>query len=304
MRRTHMLTILASMLIMIGEVFAANNSNQPIVSVMSFNIRYATARDGDNQWDKRKQLVLDVIRKDSSDIIGLQEALRSQLDEIRKAFPEYEEAGVGRNGGKKGEYSAILYNTKIFDSSESGTFWLSETPNKPSKSKSWGNACTRICTWIRLTNKKTGLSFYVYNTHLDHQSQPSREKSVRLIMSRIDKRKHNEAFILTGDFNAGENSPEIRYIKGLQPLQDRSPVSLVDTFRTLFPKEKTVGTFNGFRGRTGGAKIDYVFASPGVVTLEAAIIRTNSNGRYPSDHFPVTARVRFKPGKRLGEKKF
>ncbi|RLD12203.1 MAG: hypothetical protein DRI44_01435 [Chlamydiae bacterium] len=265
------------------------------VIVMSFNIRNADGdKDTSNSWDNRKKQMFDVIRCKSPDVIGLQEAYASQIADIRKNLPQYGEVGLGRDGGIKGEYSAILYDQNRFKIDESGTFWLSDTPEKPSKSRKWGNACIRICTWARLIEKKSGQAFYMFNTHLDHRSQLSREKSVRLIMAYIQKRKHSDPFILTGDFNMGENNPAILYLKG--KTKDHSPIILVDTFRTLYPNEKNVGTFNAFKGFTNGEKIDYIFVEPKTHTSATSIIRTHKEGRYPSDHYPITASVCFGKG--------
>ena len=266
--------------------------------VMSFNIRYGTANDGQNRWENRRELVFDVLRKHRPDVVGLQEALRFQIDEIRQALVEYDEIGVGRDDGKtKGEYCAILYCRDRFGVDESGTFWLSDTP-EVAGSITWGNACTRICTWARLVEKESRRAFYVFNLHLDHVSQPSREKSVVLITQRIMNRKHPDTFVVTGDFNAGENNPAILYLKGKSPLGDgygdksKSPAATVDTFRVLHPDATEVGTFNGFRGNRKGEKIDFVFATSDAQVLEAQILHDNIDGRYPSDHFPVTARLR------------
>ncbi|MFO7889156.1 MAG: endonuclease/exonuclease/phosphatase family protein [bacterium] len=263
------------------------------IKVMSFNIRYGTAEDGENHWNNRKTLVYEVIRHYSPDIIGLQEALRVQIDEIKNNIPGYEEIGQGREGGEEGEYSAILYRTKRFDVNGSETFWLSDTPEVPSKH--WGNACIRICTWGHFTDRKSGSAFYLYNTHLDHQSQASREKSVRLIAERIHNRKHPDPFILTGDFNAGEHNPAVRYLTTDEKEQNIPPVLMKDTYRTLHPEAEEVGTFNGFKGITTGEKIDYIFAAPETRVLSADIIQMDKDGQYPSDHFPVTAEIRFEP---------
>ena len=265
-------------------------SAQPEINVMSFNIRYGTAGDGENHWNNRKEQVSDVIRKYSPDIVGLQEALRFQIDEIRKSLPEYGEIGIGREGGTNGEYSAILYRIKRFDVDESGTFWLSDTPEIPSAH--WGNTLFRTCTWGRFSDKQSGVAFYLYNVHLDHRSQPSRERSVQLIADSIQKRKQPDPVILTGDFNAGEANPAIEYLKGKGDVRPTSPILLEDTFRTLYPSEKTVGTFNGFKGKSGSAKIDYIFATPDIRTLAASIVRDERKGRYPSDHFPLVAQLR------------
>jgi endonuclease/exonuclease/phosphatase family metal-dependent hydrolase len=279
------------------------------VRVMSFNIRYGTARDGENVWANRRELVFKTIRDYAPDVVGLQEALRFQMDEIGRAVPGYREIGVGRDGGTKGEYSGVLFRAARFDVDESGTFWLSDTPEVPSRH--WGNACIRICTWARLVEKsvekrvekraeKSGeashaspagrqgpSAFYLFNTHLDHRSQPSREKAVRLIAQRIAARARPDPLVLTGDMNAGERNPAMRYLLG------KGKVPLVDSFRVLYPDEKAVGTFHRFNGLAPGGKIDYVLVPPEAEVLEAEIVRVPHEGRFPSDHFPVTARVRF-----------
>jgi endonuclease/exonuclease/phosphatase family metal-dependent hydrolase len=168
-------------------------------------------------------------------------------------------------------------------------------------STSWGNSYTRICTWARFKEKQTGGAFYLYNLHLDHQSQPSREKSVLLLVERISQRKYKDPFVVTGDFNAGENNPAILYLEGkAAPAlafarkrggESKNPVPMVDTFRVLYPDANEVGTFNRFQGIRSGDKIDYIFTTPDVKVLEAAILRDNIDGRYPSDHFPVIAKL-------------
>jgi len=266
--------------------------------VMTFNIRYGTADDGENNWDKRKDLAVDVLRRHHPDVVGLQEALRSQLDDIRAALPEYGELGVGRDDGKtKGEYSAILYRKDRLDVNDSGTFWLSDTPEVPG-STTWGNQITRICTWGRFVPKSSGRAFYLFNTHLDHQSQPSREKSVVLLSRRIAARSHPDPVIVTGDFNAGESNPAVRYLKGQMSLPADansgavSPEAFVDTFRLLHPEATDVGTFHSFTGERTREKIDYIFVLPGTKVLQAAIVHDGRGERYPSDHFPVMALLR------------
>jgi endonuclease/exonuclease/phosphatase family metal-dependent hydrolase/type 1 glutamine amidotransferase len=257
---------------------------QDDLRVMSFNIRYGNAADGADRWELRRGLVFDVLRDEQPDVVGLQEALRFQIDEIREAVPGYAEVGEGRDGGEDGEYSAILYREERFDVLASDTFWLSETPDVPSAH--WGNRYVRICTWGHFREKTSpDRAFYVFNTHLDHESQASRERSAELLAERIAGRAAPDPYVLTGDFNAGEDNAAIRF------LGDQA--GLVDTFRAVHPDQRRVGTFNGFKGRADGEKIDAVLVPPGVDVVDAAILRKNLDGRYPSDHFPVTARVRF-----------
>lgn len=261
------------------------------VRAMSFNIRYGTANDGDNAWPLRRDLVLRVIRDFEPTVLGLQEALRFQLDEIGAAFPEFGEVGAGRvDGIEAGEYSAILYDRRRLELLGSATFWLSDTPEVVG-SMSWGNRITRIVTWARFRNRVNDMAFYVFNTHWDHESQPSRERSAELLMERIAARGVASRVLVMGDFNAGEDNPAFRRLIAADTANGAEAVPLADTFRTLQQEATDVGTFNGFTGERTGDKIDAVLVSPGWKVLEAEIVRFNEDGRYPSDHFPVTAVV-------------
>lgn len=269
------------------------------LTVMTFNIRYGTAKDGEDHWGKRKEMVFDLLRRYSPDVVGVQEALRFQLDEIRAALPEYDEVGVGRDDSKTaGEYSAILFRTDRLASLEEETFWFSDTPDIPG-SMTWGNSIPRICSWTRLAEKSSGRSFYVYNLHLDHISQPSREKSVVALARKILSRSNPNPAIVTGDFNAGEQNPAIQFLKGSGAVSLSVPANerlrFLDTYRVLHPDETAVGTFHAFKGNRDGDKIDFVFVEPETRILEAAILHDNTNGRYPSDHFPVTATILLTP---------
>ena len=261
------------------------------IDALSFNIRFDTSKDGENAWPKRKEMVGQWVKSESPDVIGLQEALRHQIDDIKKVATAYSEYGVGRDDGKsRGEHCTILYLKKRFslDKSDCGTFWFSDTPEKVA-SKSWGNEIPRICTWARFIEKKTDKGFYVYNVHYDHRSQPSRLGASELIIKRISKRKRsNEPIILMGDFNASENNPAIKIFKD-------EPLNLVDTFRVVKPDEKMVKTFHGFRGGSfSGGKIDHVFMLPKMGKVSSAeIVRFNKEKRYLSDHYPVRAKLSF-----------
>ncbi len=267
------------------------------LKVLTFNIRYGTAKDGEDRWEVRRQQVFDLLRRQSPDLAGLQEALRFQIDEIRAALPEYGEVGVGRDDGdKKGEHAAILYRRDRFDLAEGGTFWLSDTPEAPG-STSWGNKTTRISTWGCFVEKSSGRGVTLYNVHLDHESQPAREKGCELVAGRLRERRRLEPALLVGDFNAGERNVAIRYLKGEPPPAGEisgappEPPLLIDSFRALHPGEAEAGTFHAFKGGRQGEKIDYIFAPPWVRVLEAEILHDQKDGRYPSDHFPVMARL-------------
>lgn len=257
--------------------------------VVTFNIRYGTAPDGDNAWPKRSGLVVEVIRDLRPAVLGIQEALAFQLDEISEAL-SLRVIGVGRDDGiREGEFAAILVDPSRLDVLDHDTFWFSDTPETPG-STSWGNRVTRICTWARLRDRASGRSFYLFNLHWDHESQPSRERSAGLLLERIATRDHpDDPVIVTGDFNAGEMNPAFR------ALVDATTVGLRDTFRERHPDARRVGTFNGFEGQRDGDKIDAILVSEGWCVAEADIVRIARGGRFPSDHFPVTATVRSRP---------
>lgn len=280
---------LAGLLPLFGREWASATGQEHStgeVRVMSFNIRYGTAADGADAWPNRRDLVFEVIREFEPDVLGVQEALGFQLDALGEALPDHEIVGVGRDDGvRSGEFSAILVDRARFEVEASGTFWFSDTPEAPG-SMSWGNRIPRICTWARLRDLATSARFVVYNVHWDHESQRSRERSAALLLERIATRPDpDEPVLVTGDFNAGESNPAFR------ALVESVAAPLRDTFDDVHPDATDVGTFNGFEGRRDGEKIDAILASDGWCVREAAIVRTAEEGRYPSDHFPVTAVV-------------
>ena len=165
------------------------------LKLMTFNVRYENAGDVDSRsWAKRVVGAVRMIREEAPDVIGVQEALHGQAADLWASLPDYEFFGTGRDDGKReGEYSGIFYRRDRFeaDVSDSGTFWLSDTPEKPG-SRTWGNTIPRVAAWIKLTDRSTGRAFYFFNTHWDHRDQPSREKAALLIARRIDARKSPE----------------------------------------------------------------------------------------------------------------
>lgn len=270
------------------------------VKAMTFNIRYSAADDGPNRWPQRREMVLRVIEQFAGDFVGVQEALPDQVEFLRRNLPQYSLIVRSRlPDADRGEAVPILYLRRRWqlDRRRQGTFWLSDTPEVPG-SRSWGNSIPRIVTWGRFLEREAGRGVYVYNVHFDHASEPSRRRSAELLAERIASRARPDPVVVTGDFNAGERSFPIRYLKaiGHQP-----PVRLVDSFRVLRPGEGAVGTFGGFRGAKEGEKIDYVFTLPGARVIDAKIVHFNRDGRYPSDHYPVTAEMEL-PAPREKEK--
>jgi endonuclease/exonuclease/phosphatase family metal-dependent hydrolase len=251
--------------------------------VMTFNVRYGTAPDGPDAWPLRRPIALGVIADFGPAVLGLQEALRFQLDEIERALPVYGEVGVGRDdGAQAGEYAAILFDRRRLTLLEQGAFWLSDTPTVPG-SMTWGNRFPRVVTWARFEDRVARATFYVFDTHWDHESQPSRERSARLMLERIAARAApGDPVLVTGDFNSGEDNPAFRALLASD---------LTETFRALHPSARDVRTFHAFKGDRRGDKIDAVLVSRQWRILDADIVHTSAGGRYPSDHFPVTATV-------------
>jgi len=259
-----------------------------VLRVMTFNIRTGMAWwDGRNHWSRRKQIVVDTLVDNAADVIGLQEALAHQLSAVQKALPQYSVYAVGRNDGRqRGETCAILYRKDRFKLLESGTFWFSNTPYKPG-SRDWGNIFPRICSWVHLADKADNVRFYVYNVHLDNWSQNSREKSVRLLAGRIAARKTEDPFVVMGDFNMELDNPAMRY---LQKIGYQNPwVRMADAWVSTRPNKNGVGTYHRFTGATSCPRIDHIETSEYAQVLDVRIDRRAVSGRYPSDHFPVTA---------------
>ncbi len=275
-----------------GQSNAETNHAPTSIKVVTFNVRYGKAPDGPNNWENRQELVVNHLKEINADFIGLQEALRFQIDTIARGLPDFDWIGVGRgDSADGGEYSPIFYRSKSFrpDPDENGTFWLSDTPETPN-SITWGNTCTRICTWARFIHKKTGRGIYIYNTHLDHRSQPSREKAIILIISRIANRLcQQEPYLLMGDFNANEDNSIFNIIRESAPA-----TPLIDTFRKIHPEATEVLTFNGFNPvltNLIGSKIDYVFSSNQLVIKDSSILHQKIDNRYISDHYAVTTEL-------------
>ncbi len=268
--------------------------------LMSFNVRYENPGDrGDKSWRRRIPEAVKMIRSESPDVIGVQEALHGQAADLWASLPDYEFFGVGRNDAKRsGEYSGIFYRKDRFvaDPADAGTFWLSATPEKPG-SKTWGNTIPRVAAWLKLADRSTGRAFYVFNTHWDHMHQGSREHAALLLADRIGHRRSPDLpVVLLGDFNAVETNPAVAYLSGRRAnlagaaTQWESP--LTDTFQTLHAGETARTTLHFWSGtRSGKLKVDHILVSKGAQILSAAI--RDQDKPMVSDHFPVTARVVF-----------
>lgn len=289
MRRSWTLPAVAlALLAGLGVPGAAAAQEASALAVMSFNIRHGRGDDGAHVWPNRRQIVIDLLRTAGTPLIGLQEVLDFQLREIATALPQFRVIGVGRDDGvAAGEFAPLLVDTTRFAVLAEGTFWFSETPDVPG-SMHWGNRITRISSWARLHDRTSGDTLRVYNVHWDHESQPSRARSAALLRARMATDANaDDGVLVTGDFNAGEDNAAFAAL-----LADTAALPLRDSYRALYPTAMVVGTFNGFVGDSTGDKIDAVLIGEGWTVDAAAIDRRRVRGLWPSDHFPVTARVR------------
>ena len=256
--------------------------------VMTYNIRYDTSHDAENQWSQRKSFLSHQIVFHEPDVFGIQEGLEHQVRFLDSVLVNYKYIGVGRDDGKtKGEYSAIFYNTNKLKPLKTDTFWLSETPE--TISVGWDAAMERICTYALFENVKTKEPFWVFNTHFDHRGEEARINSAKLIAKSIeDINRNNYPFILMGDLNLKPESAPIQYLSSV--FNDAKMVSLTPPFGPD-------GTFNGFQFfEPVTNRIDYIFTSKSnIKVLKYAVLSDSRDCKYPSDHLPVFAEVLLKP---------
>lgn len=255
------------------------------LQVMSFNLRLDTKNDGANAWPNRKEFLASQVTYHAPDILGTQEGLPHQIDWLAEHLTDYAYVGEGREGGHKGEYSALFYNRHRLSVKQSGTFWLSPTPGEVSTG--WDAALPRIVTWARFSERSGEKDFLAFNTHFDHQGALARLNSVDLILGMIDSlNKDKLPFVVTGDLNLTPDTA---------PLQ-KMAASLTDAYLAAPVKLGPAGTFNGFNHSVPASRrIDYVFVSPGVEVVRYATLTDAVEGRYPSDHFAVTSTLHLRP---------
>lgn len=275
-----MIKILSSFLIILVSAICSAQE----VSVMSYNIKYANENDGGNSWSKRKDFITNQIQFYEPQILGLQEAVKTQIEHFLAEVDGYHSIGVAREDGRdNGEYTAILYKTEDFEIEESSTFWLSETP--AAVSTGWDAALPRICTYALFKTKNSGKKFWVFNTHFDHIGKVAKTKSAELILKKIAKLNTNELpVILMGDLNLEPDAEGV--IKILKQLQDSRKIA-----RNTFGPE---GTFNGFQfDKPINRRIDYIFVNDQISVNKYAVLADSKNFKYPSDHFPVFIEAEF-----------
>ena len=257
---------------------------QAEVKVMSYNIRLDVKSDGENWWEKRKDKVAGLVNYYEADFVGLQEVVHNQLLYLKDSLTGYNFIGVGRDDGKEaGEYSCIFYKKDKYSVVEQSTFWLSPTPDIPSKG--WDAALNRVCTYGLFKNNKTKKLVWVFNMHFDHMGNLARLESAKLIIKKIHElNTKNYPVIVSGDFNSKpEDGPSQYMMANMQ--NSRSISKLV---------YGAPDTWNGFKfNEKPNGCIDYIFVSKDdrISVLKFATITDSYDMKYPSDHFPVLATI-------------
>ena len=261
----------------------AKKNEQKELKVMSYNIRMGIAKDGTNSWEFRCPATIAMLNAQKPDVFGVQEAFEFQIRFIEEYCRDYKSVGVGRDDGKKkGEYMSIFWNKKTVSLLQWGTFWLSETPDKPSKG--WDAHCRRTATWALMKDKKTGKKFYFVNTHLDHKGKEAQKNGLKLIVDRIESiNPQGYPMILTGDFNIKPNNP------ALVDLDAR-----MLSARKIAADTDSHNTFNGWSVKPTDSVIDYIYIS-GFSSCPQYKTVTEKYAERPfvSDHYPIFARVIF-----------
>lgn len=272
-------------------LLASCNSKPINLNVMSFNIRYDNPDDSLNNWQYRKDVAAKTIKNQNADIVGTQEVLVNQLNDLKSRLPEYNVIGVGREDGiEKGEYSAILYKKDRFKEIKSGYFWLSETP-EVAGSKGWDGACERIATWAILEDISSKKQLFFINTHLDHVGKIARQEGVTLLLSRANALANGLPIIMTGDFNATPESDVIKHVTDVN-----SPEHLIHSKDIAVEKSGTDWTFHGF-GKVSMERrefIDYVFVSKGIKVAKHSVLPEKLDDIFISDHSVVVAQIEIK----------
>lgn len=254
--------------------------------VMTYNLRYASDR-APNAWPDRRPVMQALIAREAPDVIGTQEGLYPQLRDLAAGLPDYDWIGLGRAGGSQDEFTAIFYRRDRFEPVAFDHLWLSDTPEVIG-SITWGHRFRRMATWVRLRERATGREFVVWNTHFDHEVEEARQKAAALLRDRIAKVDPRVPLLLVGDFNCLASNSRAHEILTKE-------AGLTDTWDAA-PERANAGlnTFNNFEPpKRDGERIDWILARRPAAVEAAGIVSYEGLAQFPSDHFPVTATVRF-----------
>ena len=277
------LIIAAVLMVLPFKSSAQKQTRDYDLKVMSYNIRMGTAKDGTNSWEYRYPATAMMLKDQMPDVFGVQEAFDFQVKFITENIKDYDCVGVGRDNGKsEGEHMSIFWNKKNVKMLKWGTFWLSETPEKPSKG--WDAKCKRTATWALMKDKKTGKHFYYVNTHLDHRGSEARRQGLNLIVSRIDEiNQKGYPMVLTGDFNM---KPDDAALTGLEQRMQSA--------RKIAPKTDNHATLNLWGKGKADMVIDYIYVSGFSACPEYHTITEKYGAwKYVSDHYPIYAKLIF-----------
>ena len=269
-------------LLLLSTLAFSQQKGTPI-NIITYNIRLNVASDGVNAWPNRKDNVKALVKFHDADILCVQEALPEQFDALLEKS-NFEVVGVGREDGKrKGEFSAVYFDKDRFTKKDGGTFWLSQTPDVPSKG--WDAALNRVCSWVRLFDKLNKKEFLVFNTHYDHIGVQARIESAKLLKQKIQQIAPTLPVVFTGDLNVTPETEAISTIKSF--LTDAKEISIE-------PAYGPNGTFNAFDFNSNlKDRIDYIFVNKGFKVQKFAVLSDSKDKRYPSDHLPVFAGLWF-----------
>ncbi|MGN6552235.1 MAG: endonuclease/exonuclease/phosphatase family protein [Verrucomicrobiota bacterium] len=269
---------------------ATNPSSPGMLTVMTYNLKFASS-NSPNAWSVRRPLMQEVIQQIAPDVFGTQEGLYPQLKDIASDLPDYDWIGLGREGGSQGEFMAVFYRRARFEPLAYDHFWLSDTP-EVTGSSTWGNRNRRMVTWVKFLDRQTQQEFLLWNTHFDNEIQVAREKAAKLVRKRVAALDTKLPLILTGDFNAAAGNNEAYNIL-------TAGAFFADTWMTAKERQgEGLNTSNGFKEiRKNGVRIDWILTRGNVVTESTKIVTFSRNGQFPSDHFPVVARMRFPESK-------
>jgi endonuclease/exonuclease/phosphatase family metal-dependent hydrolase len=259
------------------------------LKVMTFNIRYYTWSDFEHPWRSRRDSVYQMVRRQAPDVMGTQEVVHNQLQDLTGALPEYGYVGVGReDGATKGEFCALFYKKERFELLEGSTFWLSETPAVPGMG--WDAACERVVSWAKLKEKEGGKVFYAFNTHFDHVGSTARRESALLLKLKIKEIAGDAAVVVTGDFNATASQEPIRLL-----VNEADPDHLTSAFTASPVFKGPSHSYHAFGelAESQRSLIDYVFVRNVVGVSLVQVLDRSSTGIYISDHYPVLAVVEF-----------
>jgi len=255
-----------------------------MLKVMTSNIRFSSPHDGANSWDRRKDLLSEVIKEFSPHILGTQEGREPQLRELHQLLPQWELLDHHREWIEERMYPCFFINKDEVSVLKSGDFWLSETPNVAGSS-SFDSAFPRLCIWAQIHFKNWDKTLMVVNTHLDHVKSETRQNQMRVMLQEVTTiNSKNLPLILMGDFNESPFGPTRKVMNSLVS-------ELYDPWQKLQQREET--TYHKFRGQLseeeGGARIDWIMSSPELKIHSIEIEKSHQDKLYPSDHFPVKA---------------